>query len=214
MAMNPLDLSHQKEYFKQYILPKDFYYQKDNNEVSKALLGKYFIRLDPFPMGGVIVETESYPGKSDIASHHHHGKITDRTKVIFAKEKGLLYVYKIYGLHHCFGITSGDGKENHNVTLIRAIKPIFGIEEIKRRRGTDKLKNLLSGPAKITQALNIAKENYGQSVCTSNIIICDLGDFVNFEIETKKRVGIGDYAKSYKKKYWRFCVSGSEFLSR
>ncbi|MBD3366020.1 DNA-3-methyladenine glycosylase [candidate division WWE3 bacterium] len=212
--MNDIDLKHQAEYFKQYILPKEFYYQKDNNEVSKALLGKYFIRLNPFPIGGVIVETESYPGKADIASHHHHGKITDRTKVIFEKEKGLLYVYKIYGLHHCFGITSGDGEENHNVTLIRAIKPIFGIEEIKRRRGTEKPANLLSGPAKITQALNITKKNYGQNLRTSDIIICDLGDFVNFEVETDKRVGIGDYEDGYKHKNWRFYVKNSKFLSR
>ncbi|MBD3366318.1 DNA-3-methyladenine glycosylase [candidate division WWE3 bacterium] len=210
---NP-NLSHQKEYLKQYILPKDFYYQKDNNAVSKALLGKYLIQLDPFPIGGVIVETESYPGKTDVASHHHHGKITDRTKVIFNKEKGLLYVYKIYGLHHCFGITSGDGEENHNVTLIRAIKPIFGIKELKKRRGTDKLANLLSGPAKIAQALNITKQNYGQCVRTSNIIICDLEDFEDFEIETDTRIGIENYESEHEQKDWRFFVKGCEFLSQ
>ncbi len=212
--MDHPDLSHQAKYFKQYILPKDFYYQKDNNEVSRALLGKYFIRLDPFPMGGVIVETESYPGKADVASHHHHGKVTDRTKVIFNKEKDLLYVYKIYGLHHCFGITSGDGEENHNVTLIRAIKPIFGIDEIKRRRNTEKLTNLLSGPAKITQALDITKENYGKSVRKSNIIICDLEDFVDFKIETGKRVGIKNHKDVHRLKNWRFYVRNSKFLSR
>ncbi len=208
------DLSHQKEFFKQYILPKDFYSQKDNNEISKALLGKYFIRLEPFPMGGIIIETESYPGNEDVASHHHHGKVTDRTKVIFEKEKGLLYVYKIYGMHHCFGITSGDGKESHNVTLIRAIKPIFGIEEIKKRRKTEEITNLLSGPSKIAQALDITKDSYGKCLVTSDIIICDLGDFKDFEIETNTRVGIGDYNDGYKQQNWRFFVRGSKYLSR
>lgn len=212
--MNPQELSHQKNYLKKYALSKDFYDETNNNRVSKKLLGKYFIRLSPFPMGGVIVETESYPGKGDVASHHHHAKVTDRTKVIFDKNKGLLYVYKIYGIHHCFGITSGDGIEHNNVTLIRAIQPVFGIEEIKNRRKTDKIKNLLNGPSKISQALDITKKNYGWSVSNSDIIICDLKDFGDFEIENTSRIGIGDYKDGYRQKTWRFFVKNSPYLSR
>jgi DNA-3-methyladenine glycosylase len=162
----------------------------------------------------VIVETESYPGNADVASHHHHGKLTDRTKVIFSKDKGLLYVYSIYGLHYCFGITSGDGEENNNVTLIRAIEPIFGIEEMKRVRETDRVENLLSGPAKIAEAFAITKEVYGWNLLKSDIIICDLGYPIDFETSADKRIGIGNYQDGYKQSNWRYYIKGSKFLSR
>lgn len=197
-----------------HILPKEFYYQKDNNTVSKTLLGKYFIKLSPTLIGGIIVETESYPGGDDVVSHHHHQKITERTKIIFDDKKGLLYVYMIYGLHHCFGVTSGcDGQ--HNVSLIRAIQPVFGLEELKGQRKINNLENLLNGPSKIAQAFDITKENYGQCVWSadSEIMICDLKDFLDFEIVSSPRIGLSGYAEEYAQRPWRFFIKDSKYLS-
>lgn len=207
-----MDIEHQKDYFRDKILPRNFYTNKDNNEFSKSLLGKYFIQLNPIPMGGVIVETESYPGKGDIASHHHHEKITDRTKTIFNPIKGLLYVYMVYGLHYCFGVTSGDDN-NQNVTLIRAIKPIFGIERLREVRKTEDIKNLLSGPAKITKALNITKNEDGHDLVNGNIIICDFKEDIPLEIGETTRVGIKDNKDGYREKPWRFYIKNSKYIS-
>ena len=212
--MENIGFGHQNEYFKSTALPRAFYSEIDNNEISKALLGKVLVRLDPFPIGGIIIETESYPGKDDKASHHWGNKNTARTKTIFCETKGLLYVYMIYGLHYCFGITSGDGNEHHNVTCIRALEPIFGIEEIKKRRKTDKVRNLLSGPAKVAKALDITKKEDGKDTVESNILICDFKDGKEYEIESSERIGIGDHKDGYREKQWRYYIKGSKFLSK
>ena len=48
------------------------------------------------------------------------------------------------------------------VLLIRALEPIEGIELMKKRRNTDKVKLLCNGPGKLSQAMGITKENYGE----------------------------------------------------
>jgi len=197
---------------KNKILPKNFYLQTDNNEISKKLIGKALIRLTPYPIGGIIVETESYPGGKDKASHHWGDKKTDRTKTIFNSQKGKLYVYMTYGLHYCFGITSGNGNIN-NVTCIRALEPIIGIKQMMRNRNQNNITNLLNGPAKVAQALKITKDEDNIDLCKSDIIVCDL-NYRNFEIETSPRVGIKDFGDGYRQKQWRFFIKGNKYISK
>jgi DNA-3-methyladenine glycosylase len=186
-------------------LNRSFYQEIDNNKVSKALLGKVLLRLRPIPAGGIIIDTESFPGGLDQASHHHHGKITKRTKVLFELQKGLLYVYMVYGLHFCLGITSGD-QFHQGVTLVRALKPLIGIEEIKKRRREIKIKALTNGPAKVAQALLITGKDYGLDLCGNDIIICNFLAPEEFEVETSRRIGIEDFGDGYYKKKWRFFI--------
>jgi DNA-3-methyladenine glycosylase len=212
--MTKKNVSGLKATIKNSIVPESFYYRGDNHEFSQALLGKYLIRLEPFLVGGKIVETESYPGKEDLPSHHSNGKLTDRTKVLFDKKKGLMYVYMIYGMYHCLSITSGNKKGDNNVTLIRALEPVFGIEKIKKKRKTENLENLLNGPGKLTQGLNITKDHYGQSLYNSDFVICDLDNSQNFAIETSSRIGIKNYGEKHYKKPWRFYIKDSKFISK
>lgn len=208
-----MDLSYQKNFFLSARLSGDFYYDVDNNDISRALLGKVLVRLSPMPIGGIIVETESYPGGDDKASHHWGNRRTERTDVIFHEKKGLLYVYKVYGMHHCFGITSGkDG--NHNVTCIRALKPIFGIEEMFKRTKEHNVNNLMRGPAKVAKMLDITKESNGMDLCGEEIIVCDFRDGAGIEVGCSTRIGIRDFEDGYREKEWRFFVKGSECLSR
>jgi DNA-3-methyladenine glycosylase len=68
---------------------------------------------------------------------------------------GHIYVYYIYGANYCVNITTD--KNHVGAILIRALEPLTKIEVMAKRRGTDKLTNLCSGPGKLCQALGIDK---------------------------------------------------------
>src|ERR1700712_2820128 len=147
------------------ILPRDFY-ARDTIEVSRDLLGK---RLVHGETSGTIVETEAYLGGDDLASHSAVG-ITDRTRVIFGPP-GFAYVYLSYGMHECLNIVAEpDGKPG--CVLIRALEPVGGIETMRRRRPTAKnVRDLTSGPGKLTRALAITREQYGADMTSGDLTV-------------------------------------------
>ena len=104
------------------ILPKEFY-EDDAITVAKNLLGKVLVRkVDGKVIKCKIVETESYIGAIDKASHAYNGRRTERTEPLF-HSGGISYVYFIYGLYHCFNVISD--KENvASGVLIRAVEPL------------------------------------------------------------------------------------------
>jgi DNA-3-methyladenine glycosylase len=67
---------------------------------------------------------------------------------------GASYVYLNYGVHWLLNFLVRGGREDGFV-LIRALEPTRGIEEMTRRRNMTTLKNLCSGPGKLTRALGI-----------------------------------------------------------
>src|SRR5690606_11541625 len=82
----------------------------------------------------------------------YRGK-TPRNAAMFGRA-GRLYVYFIYGLHHCQNIvTELEGVPG--AVLIRAAEPVHGMDEIRRMRPGVPDSQLLNGPGKLTQALAI-----------------------------------------------------------
>lgn len=83
------------------------FYNQPCEEMAKSLLGKILVRRldDDVVVRGRIVETESYPGAEDVASHSFNGKVTPRNEPMFMKP-GTVYVYLTYGMYHCFNISS------------------------------------------------------------------------------------------------------------
>ena len=133
------------------ILAQTFYAQ-ETITVAKQLLGCFLVHLEGEETTlGRIVETEAYLW-NDPAAHAFAGK-TRRNSVLFGPV-GHAYVYFIYGLHYCVNAVTGQEGKGEAV-LIRALEPLQGIPVMQKRRHTEQLSRLCSGPAKLTEALAI-----------------------------------------------------------
>jgi DNA-3-methyladenine glycosylase len=133
--------------------------EQDTLRVAEQLIGCYLVRQTEHGLIRVqITETEAYKGGEDPASHAYRG-ITPRTRVMF-EEVGHLYVYFIYGMHFCMNVVA-HRPGTVGAVLLRAAKPIEGIELIRANRPGVPDKTLLNGPAKLTQGLSITKDFYG-----------------------------------------------------
>jgi DNA-3-methyladenine glycosylase len=182
------------------ILPREFYLQ-DTVTVAKNLLGKRIIRkIGRQEISGIITETEAYRHKDDSASHAFR-KITKRNKVMFG-DVGMAYVYFTYGMHYCFNVVAKHPKIKAGAVLIRAIEPEKGINMMQENRKITNLKNLTNGPAKLTQALKITKEQYGVDLTKNSKLFIEEGIKKSKEIFTNPRIGI----KKSTDKLWNFKI--------
>lgn len=183
------------------------FYQRDGLTVARELIGKKLVtNLREGRTSGIIVEAEAYMGALDAAAHSYRGK-TERTKIFYGAG-GFVYVYLIYGMHICTNVVAN--VENvPEAILIRALKPVDGVELMRIRRGRKNLRELCSGPGKLSKALGITKNFYGADLCGEKIFIED-GE--NLRVETTKRINV-DYAGAAADFLWRFVAAGSEFLS-
>ncbi|MCM1161413.1 MAG: DNA-3-methyladenine glycosylase [Roseburia sp.] len=214
-------------------LPRDFY-TRGTLEVAKDLLGKILVHETPEGITkGKIVEVEAYCGVSDKGAHAYGGLRTDRTEIMFGPG-GFSYVYLIYGMHSCMNIVT-EKKEVPECVFLRALEPVEGIELMKKRRKTDKLKNLCNGPGKLCQAMGIDRSCYGLDLLGGQLYVEEperggekskrqetdleksgkksLRQEANpVEIVASKRINI-DYAQEAKDFLWRFSIKGNPFVS-
>jgi DNA-3-methyladenine glycosylase len=180
------------------------FYERPTAEVARALLGKV---LTHGPAAGIIVETEAYPGRDDLASHSARG-ITDRTRVIFGPP-GHAYVYLIYGMYECLNlVTEPDGAPG--CVLIRALEPVAGIELMRQRRpAAGKLEDLARGPGRLTMAMAITRAHYGIDVTRGSLVVREPATPGALEIQVTPRVGIRVCAE----RPLRFILRGNRFVS-
>jgi DNA-3-methyladenine glycosylase len=158
-------------------------------------------------VGGVIVETESYE-RDDPACHAYVG-LTARTAPLFGPP-GHSYVYLSYGIHTCLNfVCEPEGRAA--AVLIRALEPRWGIDEMRRRRGRQDLRELCSGPGKLTEALGVGMEMNAVPLTEPPFDVRDRDDgWRGVRVGTGPRIGISRAAELP----WRFCAMGSEYLSR
>ena len=182
------------------ILPRNFYSQ-DTVVVAKKILGKKIIRkIGRKEISGIITETEAYQHKDDPASHAFR-RITERNKVMFG-QVGIAYVYFTYGMHYCFNVVAKHPKISAGAVLIRAIEPDRGIEIMKKNRKKQEPNNLVNGPAKLTQALQITREHYGIDLTKKSELYITEGIQNSKKIIASPRIGI----KEGNDKLWNFKI--------
>lgn len=190
----------------QNILPKEFYEKHDTLTLSKRLLGCTLVHESPEGRtAGIIVETEGYL-QGDPACHAYRKK-SARNAPMF-ESAGTCYVYLIYGMHYCVNI-SGNAKDIGEAVLIRALEPTEGIDLMQKRRKTNDLKNLCSGPAKLVQAMGITLD-FNFLTLDSDEFHCLESTNNDFSIITTTRIGITQGADLP----YRFYIEGNRFVSR
>jgi DNA-3-methyladenine glycosylase len=164
---------------------KRAFYNRPTIEVARDLLGKVLVHG---PTAGIIVETEAYLGGDDLASHSARG-VTDRTRVIFGRP-GHAYVYLIYGMYECLNLVAEpDGQPG--CVLIRALKPVAGLDIMRRRRpAARRPEDLASGPGKLTLALAITRAHNGADVTRGPLVVHAPAEPRVIDIETTPRIGI------------------------
>ena len=181
-------------------LPREFY-ARDTVTVAKGLLGKKLVRkIGNRKISGIITETEAYRHKDDPASHAFRKK-TERNSAMF-EEVGRAYVYFTYGMYFCFNVVARNSKAEAGAVLIRAIQPEKGVEVMKKNRKKDELKNLTDGPAKLAQALDINKKQYGVDLtCNSELFITE--GITKRKIISSPRIGISTATENL----WNFKIT-------
>ncbi|MCK6462950.1 MAG: DNA-3-methyladenine glycosylase [Candidatus Pacebacteria bacterium] len=173
------------------------FFQRDTLKVAQELLGKVLaVENGGKILKGIIVETESYIGEDDLACHASKGR-TKRTETMYQKA-GTVYVYLVYGMHHCLNIVT-EKEDYPAAVLIRAVIPVS-------TSNVDSKDVAISGPGRVCRYFGIDKSFNGSDISSDKIWIEDAGiKIAPKNIEKSKRIGV-DYAKHCKNYLWRFSL--------
>jgi DNA-3-methyladenine glycosylase len=174
------------------------FFARSVHEVAPDLIG---VTLLVDGVGGRIVEVEAYD-QEDPASHAYRGR-TPRNQSMFGPP-GHAYVYRSYGIHWCLNLVC----DEVGAALIRALEPTAGLDEQRRRRGTDDVRALCSGPGRLCQALGVTGEHDGLALDRPPFRLRERQEVP--EIVTGPRIGITRATELS----WRYLEAGSRYVSR
>jgi DNA-3-methyladenine glycosylase len=175
-------------------------------EVAVALLGATMHG----PAGaGRIVEVEAYGGAEDPASHAARGP-TPRSEIMFGPP-GRLYVYLIYGMHHCANVVTGPVGDGQAV-LVRALEPIGDTTAMEANRQVKRHRDLTNGPGKLCAALGIDRSHNDQDLLHGDSVVrIELAERAvePGRVVTTTRIGISVAVDTP----WRWYLRDSEWVS-
>ena len=185
------------------------WFDRPSLEVARDLLGALLVHdAADGRVAGRIVEVEAYTGPEDLAAHSSHGR-TPRNAVMFGPP-GHLYVYLIYGIHHCLNVVCGPGGKPEAV-LIRAAALTDGLALARARRGGVADRRLASGPGNVARAFGIDRSLNGSDLLSGPVGLA-LGSAPD-AILARPRIGV-DYAGDWAARPMRFLVADDPHVSR
>jgi DNA-3-methyladenine glycosylase len=177
------------------------FFDRSVHDVAPDLIG---VTLLVDGIGGRIVEVEAYH-QTDPAAHSYNGP-TPRNAVMFGPP-GFLYVYRSYGIHWCMNFVC-EPKGTASAVLIRAIEPVEGLAQMRRRRGVKDVRLLCSGPGRVCEALGITAAHNGLALDEPPFAL--FGRSTSVEVVVGVRIGLTKAVE----KPWRYGEKGSRFLSK
>lgn len=186
---------------------KKKFYLNDTETLAKLLVGKVLVkRTRKGTLAARIVETEAYLSEGDLSSHSAQG-LTKRNAPMF-ESGGILYVYKIYGIHRCLNIVAGK-KGAGCAVLLRAAEPLSGHEIMAENRGIDDPAKLCRGPGNLAKAFGFDVDDNFRSLDTPELFIQDETGAGPPELLVSRRIGIKKSAGMM----LRFFEIGSKYVS-
>ena len=164
------------------------FFDRSPDEVAHDLVGTVLVVHDRNREArALVVETEAYGGVDDPASHAFRGP-TKRSAVMFGSP-GVLYVYRIYGLHWCMNVVT-EAANTASAVLLRAAE-LYGSPSDAR---SEKESVLLRGPGNLTRGLGVTGDDNGMDCCQeleSRITFCEgTASDVQSRISQTPRIGI------------------------
>jgi DNA-3-methyladenine glycosylase len=185
------------------------WFDRSAAEVAPELLGCLLIHdTSAGRIAGRIVEVEAYLGPQDLAAHSSRGE-TPRNAVMFGRP-GHLYVYLVYGMHHCANVVCGPGAKPEAV-LLRAVELTDGEELARARRGDVPRARLAAGPGNLASAFGIDRQLNGADLLTGPVRI-SLGPRPE-AIDRGPRIGV-DYAGDWTDRPLRYLIRDDPHRSR
>ena len=187
------------------ILKKEFY-ERETVTVAKQLIGKTLTRkIQGRKMTGIIIETEAYRGKNDLASHAAT-KMTKRNRIMFGPV-GMSYVYFTYGMYFMLNVVAKSKKQNAGAVLIRGIFPQDGIKIMIQNRKNKDMHKITNGPGKLTMAMDISMEENNIDLTKKSSIYISEG-IIPKKINKLPRIGI---SKAIDKE-WNFSINSKDYF--
>ena len=187
------------------------WFDRPAEALARDLLGARLVHASvDGVVGGRIVEVEAYEGPEDLAAHSSRGP-TARNGVMFGPP-GHLYVYLVYGLHHCLNVVAGPGHKPEAV-LIRALAIDQGVELARARRGDRPPETRLgSGPGNVGQALGVDRSLNGADLLTGPVSVEPRAGPMP-HILSGPRIGVA-YAGPWAARPMRFWIADDAHVSR
>ncbi len=195
-----------KEFYRSMNKIDKSFFLRDTDLVAKELIGKILVRKNNGEyLSGEIVETEAYLPEGDLANHSAQSHT--KRNAPMREDGGIMYVYKIYGIHHCINIVTEE-KGKGSAVLIRALKPHWGLDIMKELRKKDDEKILCKGPGNLAKAMNFSVyDNYKPVYNNDEIFL--LENDKKYDIIEDNRIGI---SKS-KELLLRYYIKNCNFVS-
>lgn len=142
-----------------------------------------------------LTEVEAYDGPDDPGSHAANGP-TPRNRVMFGPP-GHLYVYFVYGMHHCANVVCGP--EGHAAAVLLRAGQVPGADP-----------GLARGPAKLCRTLGLDTAMSGAPLGPGGVSL-ELGArLADHLVSRGPRVGLRRAAE----RPWRFWITGEPSVSR
>ena len=185
------------------------WFDRSAAELAPDLLGALLVHDTPQGrIAGRIVEVEAYLGPEDLAAHSSRG-LTPRNAVMFGPP-GHLYVYLVYGMHHCANVVCGPGNKPEAV-LLRAAALVDGQELARLRRGSVPAARLAAGPGNLASAFGIDRRLNGADLLAGPVRLAARTS--GPEVERSPRIGVG-YAGDWAARPLRFTIRDDPHRSR